>query len=95
MADKFGVKIIGILFNPSTRRILIGKNKGDKNPCLSHKNSNDTAANKHKRECRQIKQRLIPLFVNYESHLPLSLLLHLAKEYFLEVFIFFCCTPDD
>jgi ADP-ribose pyrophosphatase YjhB (NUDIX family) len=31
MADKFRVKIIGILFNPGTRRILIGKNKGDKN----------------------------------------------------------------
>jgi ADP-ribose pyrophosphatase YjhB (NUDIX family) len=31
MADKFRVKIIGILFNPNTRRILIGKNKGDKN----------------------------------------------------------------
>ncbi|MFH1503563.1 MAG: NUDIX domain-containing protein [Candidatus Diapherotrites archaeon] len=31
MSDKFKVKIIGILFNPKTRRILIGKNKGDKN----------------------------------------------------------------
>lgn len=30
MADKFNVKIIGILFNPSTRRILVGKNFGDK-----------------------------------------------------------------
>ena len=31
MTDKFKVKIIGILFNPSTRRVLVGKNKGDKN----------------------------------------------------------------
>ena len=31
MINKFKVKIIGILFNPSTRRILVGKNKGDKN----------------------------------------------------------------
>jgi ADP-ribose pyrophosphatase YjhB (NUDIX family) len=31
MVDKFRVKIIGILFNPNTRRILIGKNKGDEN----------------------------------------------------------------
>jgi len=31
MVDNFKVKIIGILFNPSTRRILVGKNKGDKN----------------------------------------------------------------
>ncbi len=31
MANKFRVKIIGILFNPSTRRVLVGKNKGDKN----------------------------------------------------------------
>lgn len=31
MTDKFKVKIIGILFNPATRRILVGKNKGDKN----------------------------------------------------------------
>jgi len=30
MADKFKVKIIGIIFNPKNRRILIGKNKGDK-----------------------------------------------------------------
>jgi ADP-ribose pyrophosphatase YjhB (NUDIX family) len=31
MTNKFNVKIIGILFNPSTRRILIGRNKGEKN----------------------------------------------------------------
>jgi ADP-ribose pyrophosphatase YjhB (NUDIX family) len=31
MTDRFRVKIIGILFNPNTRRILIGKNRGDKN----------------------------------------------------------------
>jgi len=31
MINKFRVRIIGILFNPSTRRILVGKNKGDKN----------------------------------------------------------------
>jgi len=31
MEQKFKVKIIGILFNPSTRRVLVGKNKGDKN----------------------------------------------------------------
>lgn len=30
MACKFKVKIIGILFNPKARKILIGKNKGDK-----------------------------------------------------------------
>lgn len=30
MENKFKVKIIGVLFNPSTRRILVGKNKGDK-----------------------------------------------------------------
>jgi ADP-ribose pyrophosphatase YjhB (NUDIX family) len=29
MEDKFKVKIIGILFNPTTRKILVGKNKGD------------------------------------------------------------------
>ncbi len=28
---KFYVKIIGIVFDPNQRRILIGKNKGDKN----------------------------------------------------------------
>src|SRR5574344_1889115 len=31
MTDKFNVKIIGILFSPKARKILIGKNKGDKN----------------------------------------------------------------
>lgn len=31
MTDKFRVKIIGILFNPLARKVLIGKNKGDKN----------------------------------------------------------------
>jgi ADP-ribose pyrophosphatase YjhB (NUDIX family) len=31
MEQKFKVKIIGILFNPSARRILIGRNKGEKN----------------------------------------------------------------
>lgn len=31
MTDKFNVKIIGILFNPSARKILIGKNIGEKN----------------------------------------------------------------
>ncbi len=31
MTDKFNVKIIGILFNPSAKKILIGKNNGDKN----------------------------------------------------------------
>jgi len=31
MTDKFNVKIIGILFNPSAKKILIGKKKGDKN----------------------------------------------------------------
>ena len=31
MECKFKVKIIGILFNPSARKILVGKNKGDKN----------------------------------------------------------------
>lgn len=30
MADKFQVKIIGILFSPKSRRILLGKNFGDK-----------------------------------------------------------------
>jgi len=30
MEQKFKVKIIGILFNPKARKILIGKNKGDK-----------------------------------------------------------------
>jgi ADP-ribose pyrophosphatase YjhB (NUDIX family) len=30
MICKFKVKIIGILFNPQARKILIGKNKGDK-----------------------------------------------------------------
>jgi ADP-ribose pyrophosphatase YjhB (NUDIX family) len=30
MTDKFIVKIIGILFNPSARKILIGKNNGEK-----------------------------------------------------------------
>lgn len=30
MTNKFNVKIIGILFNPSARRVLVGKNKGDK-----------------------------------------------------------------
>lgn len=30
MTEKFKVKIIGILFNPSARKILIGKNNGDK-----------------------------------------------------------------
>jgi ADP-ribose pyrophosphatase YjhB (NUDIX family) len=30
MEQKFNVKIIGILFNPQARKILIGKNKGDK-----------------------------------------------------------------
>ena|SRR3989344_8880688 len=28
---KFYVKIVGIIFNPKERKILIGKNKGDKN----------------------------------------------------------------
>lgn len=31
MIDKFRVKIIGILFNPSVRKVLIGRNKGEKN----------------------------------------------------------------
>jgi len=31
MANKFEVKIIGILFEPKSRRILLGKAKGDKN----------------------------------------------------------------
>ena len=31
MTDKFKVKIIGILFSPLARKILIGKNKGEKN----------------------------------------------------------------
>jgi ADP-ribose pyrophosphatase YjhB (NUDIX family) len=31
MEQKFKVKIIGILFNPSARKILLGKNKGDEN----------------------------------------------------------------
>jgi ADP-ribose pyrophosphatase YjhB (NUDIX family) len=30
MDNQFKVKIIGILFNPSARKILIGRNKGDK-----------------------------------------------------------------
>jgi ADP-ribose pyrophosphatase YjhB (NUDIX family) len=30
LANKFRVKIIGILFSPKARKILIGKNKGDK-----------------------------------------------------------------
>jgi hypothetical protein len=30
MINKFKVKIIGILFSPKARRILIGKNNGDK-----------------------------------------------------------------
>jgi len=30
MINKFKVKIVGILFNPSTRRILVGRNKGEK-----------------------------------------------------------------
>ena len=29
MEEKFKVTIVGILFNPSTRKILVGKNKGD------------------------------------------------------------------
>jgi ADP-ribose pyrophosphatase YjhB (NUDIX family) len=31
MTQKFNVKIIGILFSPEARKILIGKNHGDKN----------------------------------------------------------------
>ena len=31
MECKFKVKIIGILFNPSARKILLGRNKGEKN----------------------------------------------------------------
>jgi ADP-ribose pyrophosphatase YjhB (NUDIX family) len=31
MECKFKVKIIGILFNPSARKILVGKKKGEKN----------------------------------------------------------------
>lgn len=31
MADTFKVKIVGILFSPKARKILIGKNKGEKN----------------------------------------------------------------
>jgi ADP-ribose pyrophosphatase YjhB (NUDIX family) len=31
MECKFKVKIIGILFNPSARKILIGRNEGEKN----------------------------------------------------------------
>lgn len=31
MTDKFRVKIIGILFSPLARKILIGRNKGEKN----------------------------------------------------------------
>lgn len=30
MEDKFRVKIIGIMFNPAARKILIGKNQGDR-----------------------------------------------------------------
>ena len=30
MAEKFRIKVIGILFEPKSRKILIGKNKGDK-----------------------------------------------------------------
>jgi len=30
MTDKFNVKIIGILFSPKVRKILIGKNHGDR-----------------------------------------------------------------
>jgi ADP-ribose pyrophosphatase YjhB (NUDIX family) len=30
MENKFNVKIIGILFSPKARKILLGKNKGDK-----------------------------------------------------------------
>ncbi len=30
MEEKFKVKIIGIMFNPSARKILIGRNNGDK-----------------------------------------------------------------
>ncbi len=31
MKNKFSVKIIGILFEPKSRKILLGKNHGDKN----------------------------------------------------------------
>ena len=31
MTNKFNVKIIGILFSPKARKILLGKNNGDKN----------------------------------------------------------------
>jgi ADP-ribose pyrophosphatase YjhB (NUDIX family) len=31
LANKFRVRIIGILFSPKARKILIGKNKGDDN----------------------------------------------------------------
>jgi ADP-ribose pyrophosphatase YjhB (NUDIX family) len=31
MENKFSVKIIGILFEPKSRKILLGKNHGDKN----------------------------------------------------------------
>ena len=31
MENKFRVKITGILFEPKSRKILLGKNKGDKN----------------------------------------------------------------
>ncbi len=30
MTDKFDVKIVGILFSPKARKILIGRNKGEK-----------------------------------------------------------------
>lgn len=30
MTEKFNVKIVGILFNPKARKILVGKNQGDK-----------------------------------------------------------------
>lgn len=30
MTNKFKIKIIGVLFEPKSRKILIGKNKGDK-----------------------------------------------------------------
>ena len=30
-SGKFHVRVIGIIFNPKERKILIGKNKGDKN----------------------------------------------------------------
>jgi hypothetical protein len=60
----------------------------EKDVCLFHNDTNDKADNKHKRERRQIKQRLFPLIVYYIFHLPLSPTSP-AREYYLEAFISF------